>query len=119
MIINYPEVSINGKKSGKCICGKRVARSKTFSQHISPYHPAVRRYHDEGKNPMDFIYDIEKEVYSNLNKEKEEWLEEPCNHYPKEANTKEEREEFKELHNKGSARLTCGEIMENYWKKQV
>lgn len=117
MIINYPEVSVNGKKSGKCICGKRVARSRTFSQNISPFNTIVRRYIDEGKRPEDFIYDIENEIRSDLNKEKEEWLKEQCHHYQKEANTKEEREEFKELHSKGSARLTCGEVMENYWKK--
>jgi len=38
MIIHYEEVLLKATKRGKCQCGKRVIRTKKFSQTINPYN---------------------------------------------------------------------------------
>ena len=34
----FDEVKLKGKKVGKCVCGKRLTRSRMFSQTLNPYN---------------------------------------------------------------------------------
>jgi hypothetical protein len=36
--ITFREIKIHGRKTFKCSCGKRLKRSKTFSQTINPFN---------------------------------------------------------------------------------
>lgn len=35
---HFAEVKLNAKKSYECACGRRVKRSKTFSQTLNPFN---------------------------------------------------------------------------------
>jgi hypothetical protein len=95
---HYEELKVQGKKSGKCLCGKRLTRSVTFTQTLSPF------------NKKDGRLKTRNEIYQELNQEKDEWLKEPVRHaalsYWK--LTKEQRQEYDE---KGQVMTTliCGQ----------
>lgn len=63
--IIFQEVKVKGSKKCKCTCGKRVSRSKTFSQTINPWNK-----NKEG-NPKSF-----GEIQEELSNERNEWMNE-------------------------------------------
>lgn len=71
MMVVFEEIRMNGKKSFKCACGKRITRQTTFSQTINPFNK------NKQGNPKS-----KSEIYAELDQERNEWLKkvDPCNH---------------------------------------
>lgn len=66
MRIDFQVVKVKGSKSGKCACGKRVTRSRTFEQTINPFN----------KNAAGFPKGFH-EIRSELLAQKEDYVKEP------------------------------------------
>ena len=65
-LINFEEVKINVKKSGKCLCGKYRQRSRSFYQTINPFNK-----NQEGK------IKTREEILVEIKKRAIEWKKEP------------------------------------------
>ncbi|MBY6273545.1 MAG: hypothetical protein CW346_15210 [Bacillaceae bacterium] len=67
MIVTFEVVRLYGRKQVKCQnCGRRVTRSKEFSQTINPFN---KNADGEPKNRY--------EITAELRQEREEWLKQP------------------------------------------
>lgn len=66
---NFEPVKYRAQKSGKCVCGKRVARSATFKQTINPWN----------KN-SDGEVKTYSEIWNELKQEAAEWKSKPVYH---------------------------------------
>lgn len=84
MLEVYEEVKLWARKHGKCICGKKIVRSTTFMQTLSPF------------NKKDGRLKTEDEIIDELKKDREEWLAEPvhCTRPTYWEWTPEQREEY-------------------------
>lgn len=69
MIYTFDSVKLNVKKSGKCLCGKRLTRSYTFEQTLNPFN----------KNDRGFPK-TSAEIMTELKAEAEVWQQEPPHH---------------------------------------
>ena len=97
----YQEVSIKGKKLGKCKCGKRLSRKNTFTQTINPFN---KNNDGEVKN--------RSEILVELQKEREEWMKEEVNHhYPSYWGWSEEDREKYDNGEEISIKMDCGEYI--------
>ena len=90
---HYESVELRGKKSGKCLCGKRLTRQNTFSQTLSPFNKKDGRLKTRG------------EIYDELQTERDAWLKKPVLHVI--SMNYDQREELRE---KGEINTTleCG-----------
>ena len=84
MIEYFESVKLRGTKSGKCVCGKRRSRAKTFEQTLSPY------------NKKDGRLKYRSEILDDLEIERDKWMERPvtCRVLTYWEMTKEQREEY-------------------------
>lgn len=70
--IIFETVKIGGRKTGKCFCGKRITRSKTFEQTINPFN---KNKNGEAKT--------RSEIVGELLAERKSWQAEPVHcHIP-------------------------------------
>lgn len=63
MIINFDVIKVSAMKKGKCKCGKRLTRSKTFEQTVNPFN----------KNP-DGTVKTRNEVSAAVSRVATDWL---------------------------------------------
>lgn len=63
MRINFAVIKAYSTKRGKCKCGKRLTRSKTFEHTVNPFN----------KNP-DGSVKSRLEVYAAVTKEAKDWM---------------------------------------------
>jgi hypothetical protein len=99
--ITFETVKIGGRKSGKCVCGKRVSRAKTFEQTINPYNQKDGR-------PKTY-----REIMVELVDEREKWCAIPvhCAIPDYWEWTKAQREEYDKT-GKIKVAASCGSIIE-------
>lgn len=64
----YAEITLRAQKTGKCYCGKRLKRSTTFSQTLSPF------------NRKDDRLKTEPEIREELRRERDQCLTETPTH---------------------------------------
>lgn len=88
MITTFESVKFRATKTGKCICGKKINRSKTFEQTINPWN----------KN-KDGLPKNRFEILEELRIEAKKWQDKPIVHSEFESGeyyslTKEERERY-------------------------
>lgn len=69
MWVKFQQLSIYSKKSGKCICGKRITRKKKFSSTASPFN---KKENGEIKT--------HEEIYNELRIKADKWNREPIRH---------------------------------------
>lgn len=98
MKVYFEEVSIKGKKSGKCECGKRITRQNTFMQTISGFN----------KNKEGGLK-TKAEILKELVIERDEWIKKPvhCSHKSYWGWSKEQREEYNDQ-GKVEIIMNCG-----------
>lgn len=68
-ITTFEKVELHAAKSGKCVCGKRLRKNKTFHQTINPWN----------KNMNGFIK-TKHEIYDELKSQIEIWKSLPVRH---------------------------------------
>ena len=59
MIVKFEEIKFQATKTGKCQCGQRVKRSKTFTQTMNPWN---RNKEGLLKNRDEIIEELEVEA---------------------------------------------------------
>jgi len=104
--INFRAIKLRAEKTGKCVCGKRIKRSITFSQTINPYN------RDANNNLKD-----EQGIQKELRSKASEWKKKPV-HCKAPGYWEMTSEQQKEYNNIGSIEviLSCGnkfKIMKN------
>ncbi len=95
---HYESVRLRASKSGKCACGKRLVRSTTFEQTLSPF------------NKKDGRLKTRSEIGQELVAERDNWKSQPIQHDP-EVSYWKWPQELKDAYNKGeeiTVKATCG-----------
>jgi hypothetical protein len=87
----YEAIRLQRRKNGKCVCGKRVTKSRTFEQTINPFN----------KNASGRVKTY-PEIWDELKKEAAEWEKKPVFHSRIIAGNYQ-------LSQDGIAILSCGE----------
>jgi len=98
MITTFQSITVHGTKSGKCICGKRITRSKTFEQTINPFN----------KNAKGEVKTY-AEILTELQQERSVWMGKPPehNHDGYWSWDKQQQKEYDEL-GRTKVKMTCG-----------
>lgn len=94
----YQTVSIRGQKSGKCLCGKRLVRQKTFEQTINPFN----------KNAAGKVKS-HAEIMTELQQWRSRWMGEPVRHdFPQYWRLPDDQRKEYETTGRTVAEMSCG-----------
>jgi hypothetical protein len=63
LTVRFDEIKCSSTRNGKCACGKRVTRSKTFYQTVNPYN----RNKDGSPKTRNEVWDSVREEARNWN----------------------------------------------------
>lgn len=65
MRVNFQQIKLTGRKSGKCGCGKVRTRSMTFVQTINPWNKNAK---GEPKNSSEILHElgVERDEWKKL-----------------------------------------------------
>lgn len=98
MRIDFEQIELKAKKTGKCICGKRLTRQTTFCHTLNPFNK-----NDRGE------VKTREEIYKDLSIEKSQWIEEPLE-CPRPTYWQWSKEQREQYNNDGftEVKMNCG-----------